>query len=79
MDIFRILIYFADFPLNRLPVLEFNGRILHQSLAISRFIAKKVGLAGDDDLEAYEIDAAVDTVNEVRLGKYQFPISSIKI
>lgn len=43
---------------------------MHQSLAISRFIARKVGLAGDNDLEAYEIDAVVYTLNDLRLGEF---------
>lgn len=53
-----------------MPILEINGKVMHQSLAISRFIARKVGLAGDSDLEAYEIDAVVDTLNDLRLGVF---------
>lgn len=51
-----------------MPVLEFDGKTLHQSLAIARYVAKLAGLSGNNDLEAYEIDAAAETVNEVRLG-----------
>lgn len=53
-----------------MPTLEINGKVMHQSLAISRFIARKVGLAGDNDLEAYEIDAVVYTLNDLRLGEF---------
>lgn len=53
-------------PLGQMPVLEVDGKILHQSVSITRFVAKKVGLAGSNDLEAAEIDIAVDTVNEFR-------------
>lgn len=51
-----------------MPVLEFDGKTLHQSLPIARYVAKLAGLNGDNDLEAYEIDAAAETVNEVRIG-----------
>lgn len=53
-------------PLAQMPILEVDGKVLHQSISITRFIAKKVGLAGKNDLEDAEIDSAVDTVNEFR-------------
>jgi len=48
------------------PTLEYNGKVYHQSLAICRYLAKKVKLVGKDDEEDLEIDAAVDTVNDFR-------------
>jgi len=59
-------------PLGMLPILEVDGKTLHRSTAICRYVAKKVGLAGDDDLEAYEIDAAYETITDLRLSIIQY-------
>lgn len=56
-------------PLNQLPVFEIGDRRFVQSKAISRFIAKKVGLVGANELEDMEIDGIVDTVDEFVLRK----------
>ncbi|XP_037030116.1 glutathione S-transferase-like [Bradysia coprophila] len=53
-------------PLRLLPILEIDGIQLHQSIAICRYLAKIVGLAGTTRLEDYEIDNVVDTVNDFR-------------
>ncbi|XP_044269512.1 glutathione S-transferase-like [Tribolium madens] len=55
------------FPFGQLPTLEHNGKIVNQSQAISRYLAKQVKLAGNDDWENLEIDAIVDTINDLRL------------
>ncbi|KAG5668485.1 hypothetical protein PVAND_016424 [Polypedilum vanderplanki] len=55
------------FPLGQLPVLEIDDKEHVQSMAICRYLAKQVGLAGDSDLENMEIDAVVDTFNDIRL------------
>ncbi|CAG9763146.1 unnamed protein product [Ceutorhynchus assimilis] len=55
-------------PLGQLPTLELpDGRVLYQSVAVARYVASQVGLNGKTDLENWEIDSAVDTVNDVRL------------
>ncbi|CRL08049.1 CLUMA_CG020869, isoform B [Clunio marinus] len=53
-------------PLGQGPVLEVDGKKLHQSTAICRFLATKMGLAGSNEMENYEIDSAVETVNDLR-------------
>ncbi|KAJ8664901.1 hypothetical protein QAD02_006563 [Eretmocerus hayati] len=53
-------------PYGQVPVLEVDGKKIHQSTAICRYIAKKCGLTGKDDWEALEIDATVDTVHDLR-------------
>lgn len=53
-------------PLGQMPVLEVDGQRVHQSVAISRYLAKRVGLAGANDWENLQIDSAVDTVNDLR-------------
>ena len=58
-------------PLGKMPVLEVDGKRAHQSIAMSRYLAKKVGLAGTDDWENLTIDAIVETVNDFRFSKYR--------
>lgn len=53
-------------PLGQVPVLEIDGKVYHQSKAISRLIAKRNNLYGSNDVEAYEIDAIVDTIDDLR-------------
>ncbi|KAJ3663472.1 hypothetical protein Zmor_007731 [Zophobas morio] len=53
-------------PFGLLPLLEHNGKQVNQSKAIARYLAKKVKLVGDDDWENLEIDAIVDTLDDLR-------------
>lgn len=62
--------YFSAAPLGQLPLLEIDGKVMFQSLAIARFLAKKFGLYSEDPLEAYEIDNVVDTINDFRASKF---------
>lgn len=55
-------------PLGQMPVLEIDGKQYNQSKAIMRFLGKKFNLYGSDDYEALEIDAAADSVDDMRLG-----------
>jgi prostaglandin-H2 D-isomerase / glutathione transferase len=57
-------------PMGQMPVLEVDGKIMHQSISICRYLAKKVGLAGSNDLESFDIDSAVDTCNDFRASKF---------
>lgn len=52
-----------------MPCLEVDGRRVHQSLAMCRYVAKQIGCAGKDAFEDLQIDALVDTINEFRLSK----------
>lgn len=56
-------------PFGQVPVLEFNGKVYHQSIAISRYLAKQVKLVGKDDIEDMEIDAIVDVLMDFRSSK----------
>lgn len=56
-------------PMGQMPVLEVDGRRVHQSLAMCRYVAKQVGVAGKDAFEDLQIDALVDTINEFRLSE----------
>lgn len=57
-------------PMGQMPVLEVDGRRVHQSLAMCRYVAKQIGVAGHDAFEDLQIDALVDTINEFRLSKF---------
>ena len=43
-----------------LPVLNYNGQEIGQSLTITRFLAKKAGLAGRNELEEAKVSMLVD-------------------
>merc|ERR1711892_145214 len=53
------------FPLGQLPVLEMEGQTLGQSMTIARYLARRFGLAGQNDLDAAEADQAVDAVTDL--------------
>ncbi|TRY72335.1 hypothetical protein TCAL_16153 [Tigriopus californicus] len=50
----------ADMMFESLPMLTWDGEEVGQSLTIARFVAKKVGLAGHNDLEQARADAIVE-------------------
>ena len=57
-------------PYGQAPILEIDGKVLHQSTAICRYLAKKCGLAGKNDWKALEIDMTVDTIHDLRASEY---------
>ncbi|XP_011698172.1 PREDICTED: glutathione S-transferase-like [Wasmannia auropunctata] len=58
--------YKANMPMGQLPILKIDDKTYHQSRAIARFIAKKYNLYGSDELEAMEIDATIDSIEDMR-------------
>ena len=52
-------------PYRSLPLLDWDGTCIAQSMAVARFIARKVGLAGRNDLEAAQIDEIIDAINDL--------------
>lgn len=58
-------------PLGQIPILEIDGKVLYQSIAICRYLAKKFKLVGADTLEDYEIDNAVDNLNDFRASELE--------
>lgn len=64
-------------PMNQLPTLEVDGKRVNQSLACCRFIARNIGLAGNDEWENLQIDTVADTVNDFRLSTFKHLRNSI--
>nr|WBY51149.1 glutathione S-transferase 1 [Holotrichia parallela] len=54
-------------PFGEMPVYEENGKVAWQSIAIARYLAKKVNLHGDSDWECLQIDAIGDTIADLRI------------
>lgn len=52
----------SQMPLGQVPVLEYQGTQLPQSMSIARFLAKQLQLAGKDNFEQAKVDAVVDTI-----------------
>ena len=52
-------------PLGQLPVLEFNGEKLPQSISIARYVARQFNLAVKDELESAKCDVVADTIQEI--------------
>jgi len=55
----------AGTPFGSMPVLEVDGRVLGQSMAIYRYLARETGFAGKNSFEAAQIDAIADTITEI--------------
>ncbi|XP_014288095.1 glutathione S-transferase [Halyomorpha halys] len=53
-------------PFGKVPILEFDGKVVAQSTAICRYLGRKAQLAGDDEWEALQIDMAVDVFHDIR-------------
>lgn len=56
-----------NMPFGQVPLLEIDDKKIVQSSSICRYLAKQVGLIGENDLENLEIDSVVDSFNDLRL------------
>ena len=54
-----------------MPQLTWDDNILVQSNAITRFVAKEVGIAGKNNMEMAQCDAIVDFCSEMVAGEFQ--------
>merc|ERR1712013_809818 len=55
----------TSLPLGQLPVLTVDGKTIGQSITIARYLAKRFGLAGKNDLDAAQADQAVDALTDL--------------
>lgn len=53
------------FPFGRIPTLEIDGKVFHQTAAICRYLAIEAGLAGKSPLENFEIDQVVGAIDDM--------------
>lgn len=58
----------SDYPYGQLPVLQVGDKVLAQSNAICRFLARKFNLHGSTDFEAAKLDEIADRISDFRLG-----------
>lgn len=54
----------GNFEFNQLPMLEIDGHKLVTSIAIERYVARKVGLYPEDPYQAYQVESIVDLKND---------------
>ena len=67
--IFEKLFYFLDTIIGTLPILEYNGTTIAQSITIARFLAKEFNLAGKNRIEEAQADMIVDCVSDLLNSK----------
>lgn len=53
--------------LNRAPILYYKGQPISQSKTIERFVARKLGFMGADEIEEAQIDAITEHIRDVKL------------
>jgi len=69
----------AKTPYGSVPVLTFNGVQIAQSAAIMRFIAKREGLAGGNEIESALIDGAFEHILDIRKGFFTNKADAAKL
>ena len=62
----------SETPLGTLPVLEYDGMKLSQSVTVCRFLAEEFGIAGKTNREKAMANMIVDTIVDVQIGKSEF-------
>ena len=55
-----------------LPVLIWDGEVLGQSLTIARFVARKAGLAGNNDVEMARADMVTEEVVDMVISERKY-------
>ena len=56
----------STLPYGQLPLLNYNGQVLCQSISIARFLAKEFGLSGRNNVESAQADEIVDAVSDLQ-------------
>lgn len=68
----------GDLSFNQLPLLEIDGLKIVQSQTINRYLARRGGLYGTNDIEAMQCDTIADGVGDFMVGWLGYPFSSDK-
>ncbi len=56
-------------PWGQIPILEFEGKVIAQSITICRYLARKYNFAGSNHWESALCDEYVDALNDLLGGK----------
>lgn len=56
----------AAYPFHKLPVLEVDGKVLNQSVAIARYLGKRFELVSDDPLREALLEALIDNLRDLQ-------------
>ncbi|KAL1517628.1 hypothetical protein ABEB36_001367 [Hypothenemus hampei] len=59
-------------PLSQLPILEVDGKVLFQSVAIAAYLGEVIGISGSNALENWEINAVSDTLNDFKFKLFSW-------
>ena len=51
-------------PWGQVPCLTYNGQKICQSMAICRFLAREIGIAGRNNLEMAQVDEIIDVIQD---------------
>ena len=54
----------------QLPVLTWNGVQIGQSMTIARFIAREIGISGNNNLEMAKVDEIIDAIQDAITAMY---------
>merc|ERR1712058_50930 len=52
-------------PFGQLPLLQWGDEVICQSMACARFIAREVGLAGNNSMESAQVDEIIDVIQDL--------------
>merc|ERR1711942_357268 len=52
-------------PYSQLPLLQWGDQVICQSMACARFIAREVGLAGNNNMESAQVDEIIDVIQDL--------------
>jgi len=61
----------SSLPYGQIPLLNYNGKVICQSLTIARFLAAEFGLAGRNNLESAQANEIVDAVADLQNAMYK--------
>lgn len=68
--VIRIMAFlYLETPFGKLPILEIDGKVLHQSAAICRYLGEEFGLGGSSKWENLQINMIADTIQDIKNSK----------